>query len=84
MPSMKAQSFDDVELPDERLMIVAIRVDVFDAIMKRLRNLDHVPGYCLTMVDGQPALGLVLEIDGREELICSFKRPLAGPERGLN
>jgi hypothetical protein len=69
-------------MPDERAVTVGVHVDAWDSIMARLRRLESVPGFCLTMQDNEPALGLIVEVDGHEELICSFKRPY--PEKGLN
>jgi hypothetical protein len=76
MPAMKAQNYDDE-------LVVGIHVDAWDDIMAKLRRLEFVPGFCLTMKDGEPALGLVLKVNGHEECICSFKRPVSGREKGL-
>jgi hypothetical protein len=59
---------------------VAMHVDLWDFLVGRLRNLQFVKGYCLTVKDGEPALGFVL--DGGE-IICAIKRPVSGPEKGL-
>jgi hypothetical protein len=83
---MKAQNFDDLpplevhQLADGTVE-VAMHVDLWDYLVGRLRNLQFVKGYCLTVKDGAPALGFVL--DGGE-IICAIKRPVSGLEKGLN